>query len=343
MIVWQQRAAQWLEKRWYGDIPPGFFLKQLSALFARIARHRRQQFLAALTKPSTGTRPQRAAVPVIIVGNLAVGGAGKTPLVIALTQALQERGWRPGIISRGYGRKSQQALRVFPDTSSQEGGDEPVLIARRCGVPVAIAARRIEAANLLTSSTNVNVLIADDGLQHYSLMRDLEILVIDGQRRFGNTFLLPAGPLREPLARAASCDFIVTNGGQAQPGEIPMQLQISHAFPLRNPDQPIPLTDLIGQPLHVVAGIGNPERFFTVLTAQGLQIHPKAFPDHHAFTAEDLRFEQNYPVLMTEKDAIKCRDFAQPNWYFVPAQAQLPESFFDTVSQRLTTLQGHPR
>ncbi len=335
------RATKWLERRWYGSTPPNLVLRALAVLFERVATARRRRFLAALAAGhgAPGQEPQRAAVPVVLVGNLAVGGAGKTPLVIALVEALRARGYRPGVISRGYGRRTDDARRVPPDATAAMVGDEPVLIARRTGVPVAVAARRIEAARLLTAAGEVDVLIGDDGLQHYALARDIEVLVIDGARRYGNGRLLPAGPLREPLARAAACDFIVCNGGTPQAGEIPMLLKLLQAMPLDGAP-PRSLATWAGRRVHAVAGMGNPQRFFEMLRGLGLELEPHAFADHHAYVAADLEFGDATPVLMTEKDAVKCRDFARPHWYAVPVEAVLPENFFDAVAARLAPLQG---
>lgn len=326
--------THWLERRWYGDAAPGFVLRGLSAVFARIARTRRADFVS-------GRKPgERAGLPVIVVGNLAVGGAGKTPLTIALVEALRERGFSPGVISRGYGRDDVASVhRVAVSDDAQMAGDEPLLIARRTNAPVAVAARRIEAARVLAASKEVDVLIADDGLQHYALARDVEILVVDGRRRFGNGRLLPAGPLREPIERANACDFIVVNGGQAQGDEVPMQLALSQAIALRDGEF-APLVQFAGEKVHAVAGIGDPERFFTALRAAGVKAIPHAFADHHAFTAADLDFRDAGPVLMTEKDAVKCAAFAQPNWYAVPVRAQLPDFFFDAVARLVRERQG---
>jgi tetraacyldisaccharide 4'-kinase len=304
-------------------------LRGLSALFGRVARLRRQAYLA-------GRKPgERAGLPVIVVGNLAVGGAGKTPLTIALVEALRARGFAPGVISRGYGRDDVSIVRrVSTDDDARFVGDEPLLIARRTKAPVAVAARRIDAARLLAATNEVNVLIADDGLQHYALARDVEILVVDGRRRFGNGRLLPAGPLREPLERADACDFVVVNGGQAQDEEVQMRLELSRAVALHD-GHAKPLAEFRGSNVHALAGIADPERFFSSLRGHGLDITTHAFADHHDFSVSDLDFGDAAPVLMTEKDAVKCAAFAQPNWYAVPVQAKLPESFFDAVAQRI--------
>ncbi len=329
-------ATHWFERRWYGAQPPNLLLRALAALFGRVVRSRRAAFVS-------GTKPgERAGVPVIVVGNLAVGGAGKTPLTIALVQALAARGFRPGVISRGYGRLGTETHRVSVDDDAATAGDEPLLIARRTGVPVAVAAKRIHAARLLVESGEVDVLIADDGLQHYALARDIEILVVDGRRRFGNGRLLPAGPLREPVERATACDFFVVNGGEAGEGEVSMQLALSTACPLAGGEEK-PLASFANTRVHAIAGIAEPARFFDALRIAGLAPETHGFPDHHAYTLADLDFGDTAPVLMTEKDAVKCAAFARDDWYAVPAIAQLPDTFFDAVAARLAALQGAVR
>ena len=322
------RVATWLERRWYGGVPPGGFLRAVSKLYCWWMWRRRRDF-------HSGRRSgARAGVPVIVVGNLTVGGAGKTPLVLALVAALRVRGWRPGVISRGYGGSSRGPERVLSGVDPARVGDEPALIAQRSGAPVAIARKRIEAADLLVASGEVDVLIADDGLQHYALARDLEVLVIDGRRRFGNGWVLPAGPLREQADRAADCDFAVVNGGEPQGDEIPMRLVLREAVALDG-SAARPVTDFAGQRVHAVAGIGDPSRFFAALSGQGIEVVPHPFPDHHAFRAVDLRFSEVLPILMTEKDAVKCRHWAASERYAVPVDAMLPESFFDAIDARL--------
>lgn len=333
MTTLRTRATHWFERRWYGAQRPDALLRVLAALFGRVARARRAAFV------SGGTPGERAGVPVIVVGNLAVGGAGKTPLTIALVQALAARGFRPGVISRGYGRTATHTHRVWPTDDAATAGDEPLLIVRRTGAPVAVAPKRIEAARLLVESGEVDVLIADDGLQHYALARDIEILAVDGRRRFGNGRLLPAGPLREPVERAAVCDFTVVNGGEAGEGEVPMQLVLSTACPLRS-GQDTSLASFTGVRVHAVAGIAEPARFFDALRHAGIPVQPHGFPDHHAYTPADLDFGDSAPVMMTEKDAVKCAAFARDNWYAVPATAQLPDTFFDAVAARLAALSG---
>ena len=277
--------------------------------------------------------------PVIVVGNLIAGGSGKTPLAIALVERLRAEGWTPGVASRGYGREDDKRPRwVEAGTDPRQGGDEPVLIAARTGARVRVDRDRAAAARALASA-GCNVIVCDDGLQHYRLRRDIEIEVIDGRRRYGNGLLIPAGPLRERPERSARCDFRVVNGG-SQPiddpafGEWPMRLDTSLARPLLG-GRPLPLDAFADRRVHAVAGIGDPERFFATLRAHRIAVVPHAFPDHHRYTAQDLQFGSDLPVLMTEKDAVKCQPFASERHYVVPVTAQLPEAFWIALLDRL--------
>jgi tetraacyldisaccharide 4'-kinase len=247
--------------------------------------------------------------------------------VIALAERLTKEGFRPGIISRGYGGKNCGAISVSADSSPTQVGDEPILMAKKSGCPVAVATKRAEAAQFLISEKNCNIILSDDGLQHYALQRDIEIAVIDGERRFGNNSCLPGGPLREPIERLNEVDLIVVNGTSEEAREIPMQFVAEMAVNLKTGEQK-PLIEFKGQSCHAVAGIGNPERFFNLLTATGLTTKNHPFPDHHFFTAKQINFKDALPVFMTEKDAVKCTTFASDKHWFVPIAAQLPESFF---------------
>ncbi|WP_149193979.1 tetraacyldisaccharide 4'-kinase [Luteimonas suaedae] len=278
--------------------------------------------------------------PVIVVGNLIAGGSGKTPVVIALVERLRAAGRTPGVASRGYGRaQAEDVLWVDPDTDPRRGGDEPVLIARRTGAKVRVDRDRLAAARALVGA-GCDVVVCDDGLQHYRLRRDLEIEVIDGRRRYGNGLLLPAGPLREPAGRGGDCQFRVVNlgadeVGDAGFGEWPMRLRVDHAQPLQG-GRPCPLRTFSGQRVHAVAGIGDPERFFATLREHGIAVVPHAFADHHRYVADDLRFGSDLPVLMTEKDAVKCQPFAGERHFSVPATAELPEAFWIALLDRLS-------
>ena len=255
-------------------------------------------------------------VPVLVVGNLSVGGSGKTPLVIALARGLRAKGWRPGVVSRGYGGISKGPTVVTAATDPFWVGDEPVLIAREAEVPVVVSRKRVKAVDRLLQETQVNLVIADDGLQHLALGRTVEIAVIDGVTGHGNRLLLPAGPLREPLRRLKRVDIRVRRGGQPKEGEYAMSVKASVAQNLVSGEE-VELAEFSGAPLVAVAGIHQPERFFLTLRNLGLQIQEKAFSDHHAFQPGDIPQALDRPVLMTSKDAVKCEAFAQKNWWAV--------------------------
>ncbi|HJP97207.1 MAG TPA: tetraacyldisaccharide 4'-kinase, partial [Rhodanobacteraceae bacterium] len=314
---------------WYEpSAPPAWWTLPLTAFYGGVVRLRRRLYRGGVL------RSQRLPVPVVVVGNIVAGGAGKTPLVIAMVEALRTRGWKPGVVSRGYGGSATgpRLLSAQPDPSV--AGDEPALIATRTSMPVAIGADRSAAAMLLVDE-GVDVIVADDGLQHYALRRDVEICVVDGARRLGNGRLLPAGPLREPAARLREVDFVVCNGGEPRAGEIPMRLMLGDAVSIADPGGRKQLAAFAGARAHAVAGIGNPARFFGSLRETGIDAVVHAFPDHHSYAPGDLAFGDDLPVLMTEKDAVKCRGFARTNWWSVPVTAGLPESFIDAVADRL--------
>jgi tetraacyldisaccharide 4'-kinase len=326
LLMFDERELQSI---WYGARAPSVWLRALSMLFGMLSGLRRRLY-------AKGLLPRlRLPVPVVVVGNISVGGTGKTPLTIALVEALRERGFKPGVVSRGYGGSTREPMLLDAQTTPELSGDEACLIRRATQAPVAVGRDRAAAARLLFGKGDVDVIVADDGLQHYRLRRDVEVCVIDGERRFGNGRLLPAGPLREPVSRLQSVDFRVCNGGQAQAGEVPMRLAGDTAVGLLDPSRKRPLRDFAGQRVHAVAGIGNPQRFFATLRALGIDLVEHPFPDHHAFTVSDLAFGDAAPVLMTEKDAVKCAAFAQATWWSVPARAELPMQFFDAVVQRL--------
>ncbi|WP_448097906.1 tetraacyldisaccharide 4'-kinase [Luteibacter yeojuensis] len=318
-----------LQRRWYGGGSPPWWTLPLEALYRLVTRSRAERFR---NDPSAVVR---LPVPVVVVGNITVGGTGKTPLIVALAKAMEQRGFMPGIVSRGYGGNERGPYLLTGDDDPAKVGDEPSLI-RQSGVPVAIGRERPEAARLLVDA-GCDLILADDGLQHYRLGRDVEICVIDGERRLGNEHLLPAGPLREPSSRLADVDFVVVNGGVPAAGEIAMRLEGGVAVNMRESSLTVPLADFAGRPAHAVAGIGNPARFFASLAAQGIAVHGHPFADHHAFTRDDFTFADGCPVLMTDKDAVKCRGFARDNWWRVPVHAVLPESFYDAVAERLQT------
>ena len=320
----QDKTPAW----WYGDAAPPLHARLLATLYGSVVSLRRKLFRMGLL------RSYGVAVPVIVVGNVSVGGTGKTPLTIALVQRLRDAGLKPGVASRGYGRRDEgRATWVDNHTSAQEGGDEPVLIARHTGVRVRVDRNRVAAARELVAA-GCDVIVCDDGLQHYRLRRDVEIEVIDGRRRYGNGRLLPAGPLREPAERGSECDFRVVNGGDASFGEWPMHLRADSATPLQG-GRNRPLSSFGGHRVLAVAGIGNPERFFNMLRALGIGVVPHAFSDHHSYVRSDLEFGSELPVLMTEKDAVKCAGFASEWHYSVPVVAELPEAFWVALLERV--------
>lgn len=330
---------------WYDDSAVPIHARLLSGVYAAVTDFRRVLYRKGLK------RRRHPGVPVLVVGNITVGGAGKTPLTIALVQRLKQEGWTPGVASRGYGRDDiATPLWVERDTDPRLGGDEPVLIARRTGVRLRADRDRAAAAKALAEA-GCDIVICDDGLQHYRLARDIEIEVVDGRRRYGNGQLLPAGPLREPPERAAQCDFRVVNLAQAAAadpagpaagagfGEWPMRLVADQALPLLGA-RPLKLEAFAGQRVHAVAGIGDPERYFSMLRGFGIAVVPHAFPDHHRYTESDFAFGSRLPVLMTEKDAVKIPlsgegVFASDAYYSVPVRAELPEAFWVSLLDKL--------
>jgi tetraacyldisaccharide 4'-kinase len=315
-----------LQEIWYGGRRPGVTLVLLSKLFGAASALRRALYRSGVLKAI------KVCVPVIVVGNIAVGGTGKTPLVIALVEELRKRGWNPGVVSRGFAGSAKEITRVEAQSDPALVGDEARLIFDATQAPVVIGRDRVCAAQALVAA-GVDVIVSDDGLQHYRLRRDVEICVIDGARRFGNGRLLPAGPLREPVQRLADIDFRVCNGEAAEQGETAMHLLGDTAIALDDPTRTIRLADI--PRAHAVAGIGNPGRFFSALRAAGIDVIEHAFPDHHAFAPADLDFGDDVPVLMTDKDAVKCGAFAHANRWRVPVRAMLPDAFFYDVAARL--------
>jgi tetraacyldisaccharide 4'-kinase len=315
-----------LPEHWYG--PPGqrSALQPLGWLYGAAMRLRRAAYAAGFFSSV------RVACPVVVIGNLTVGGTGKTPLTLWLAQALRARGLAVGILSRGYGRGSGAVRAVHGDASWTEVGDEPLLLARRSGCPTVVAADRVAGARHLIE-LGARVILCDDGLQHLRLARDCEILVIDGARGFGNGRLLPAGPLREaPAAALPGVDLQVVNGAPehaslAGAGRLlRMDLVPGAACALLGGQGGRALEAFRGAPVHAVAGIGNPARFFGELRAQGLNLIEHAFPDHYPLSAADLAFGDDLAVLMTEKDAVKCQAFAAARFWYVPVEARFGEA-----------------
>lgn len=282
-------------------------------------------------------------VPVIVAGNISVGGTGKTPLVIWLAEALRARGFKPGLVSRGY-RGAGALSEITAETDPALAGDEPALLARRSGCPVWVGKDRVAAAcALLERHPGVDVIVSDDGLQHYRLARDFEIAVIDGELGLGNGLLLPAGPLRERASRLAEVDAVVINGrGKAAQSErsFVMSLEGEAFRNLLDPQRRATPADFAGNRVHAVAGIGNPQRFFAHLRGLGLFLIAHPFPDHHRYIPRDLVFEEYGPVVMTEKDAIKCARFARENWWMLPVEARVDPALADRIAHRLRAPRG---
>lgn len=323
-----------LNRIWYEGEAPGVNLRLLAGLYRVLAALRRFMYRAGIL------RGQRPPVPVIVIGNLTVGGTGKTPLTLALVQAMQRRGFKPAIVSRGYGgKRGKDVLRVDADTSPQRAGDEPVLLAMRSGVPVFVHHRRFRAAQSAFAA-GADLVVCDDGLQHYALARDLEIVVVDGQRGIGNARLLPAGPLREPVKRLWRADYVVVNGARRLNPDVfgasqyNMRLEAAALVNLRTGERLAP-DALNGQRCAAAAGIGNPQRFFSTLAELGYSANCRAFPDHHQFQTGELDFAGELPLLLTEKDAVKCRAFARSNWWYLEVAAVLDEPLFDDIAGRL--------
>lgn len=311
---------------WYHGSPWLLPLVPLSWLTEIVARRRLRQFRH---------QPQSPAVPVVVVGNITVGGTGKTPIVVALCEAMSRRDFTVVVISRGYGAKAANyPVLVTSDSSVTLAGDEPLLIARRTGVPVIIDPDRNAALNKAIELFKPDVVISDDGLQHYKLARTFEIAVLDSKRGLGNGYCLPAGPLREPVRRLQEVDAVVINGSE--------QFSLSDAF-VMTLDSADPINIKTGESMdfeeflvrkpfiHAVAGIGNPERFFSKLESSGFRLERHAYSDHHDYNLSHFETFKDECILMTEKDAVKCTDFAKDDWWYLPVNASLPTVFINSV------------
>lgn len=347
----------WLLREWQRTSFWQVLLRPLSWVFALLASARRSLYRSGILKS------ERIGVPVVVIGNISVGGTGKTPTVLAIVKLLGFLGWRCGIILRGYSRNAatqkavdyaKDALLQYAINSDDQAmaSDEAMLLAKRSGAPVYVSANRAAAARaLLQKHPEVNVIISDDGLQHYALHRDLEICVIDGARRFGNGALLPAGPLREPVTRLEEVDAIVVNStGSSDDASGAILGRPSFSMSLGKEslmrvidDQEMTieqgLQEFSTKRVIAVAGIGNPARFFTHMAGLGFRLtETRAFPDHHPYKAADFAGSDVGIVLMTEKDAVKCKAFADDRMWFMRVDAILPEAFGEFLVQRLSEL-----
>ena len=309
---------------WYNSAWWLWLLRPLELLFRLAAFVRRSLYRLGLLSV------YRSEKPVVVVGNITVGGTGKTPVVIALVEALQAAGLRPGVVSRGYGATGGQfPLRVSASSSAADCGDEPLLIFRRTGCPCVVSPSRPDAVRALLAGPPVDVVISDDGLQHYALARDMEIAVIDARRGTGNGFCLPAGPLREPRSRLETVDFVLYRGGDDPLAGVPYELDA--LVNMATGERRTLAAEAFPGPVHAVAGIGQPEQFFHSLRAVGLDIEPHVFPDHHAYSAADLSPLDDRPIIMTEKDAVKCAAITGMQTWYLQISARLPDDVVRAV------------
>jgi len=322
-----------LTRHWYHNGPMAFFLWPLSWLYCSIATFRRKRLIAQ-------QKLIKLKVPIIVVGNISVGGTGKTPMVIWLADLLQQEGYHPGIVSRGYGGKSNIIPTLVTSASNTKAvGDEAVLIARRTHCPMWVGRDRVfTIQKLLEFHQGIDVIISDDGLQHYRMPRNIEIAMIDGARRFGNELCLPAGPLREPVSRLKEVDFRVVTGSLGDGLEYTMELDGDEILNLRSSGKQLSLSALQDVPVHAVAGIGNPSRFFMQLEQAGLKVTRHHFPDHHQYQPGDLDFGDERMIVMTEKDAVKCSVFADERFWYLPVKARPEHRYARDFLNRLMEL-----
>ncbi len=321
-----------IQAQWQRLGMPALLLYPLSLLFRLVVAGRHLAYRIGLL------RTQRFDVPLIVVGNITVGGSGKTPLVTWLAGYLGSLGYRPGIVSRGYrGKAAHWPQQVRPDSDPATVGDEAVVLAQRTRCPICVGPDRPAAVRALLQHTDCNLVISDDGMQHYAMGRDLEIAVIDGQRRFGNGLMLPAGPLREPLSRLKRTDLLVCNG-EPRSGEFAMKLGQPSIHHLHDPGHQVDIAQFDGQRVRAIAGIGNPQRFFDMLGRHGLSVEAHPFPDHHDYRPRDLDFDERLPLLMTEKDAVKCRRIVKGDAWVVSVRAQPDAAFVHRLGMALEQL-----
>ncbi len=318
-----------LERHWYRITPLHLILFPASLLFRVLVALRRVLYRSRILAS------HKLPVPVIVIGNISVGGTGKTPLTLAVAQQLIQRDWHPLIVSRGYGGAARQPQEVNANSDAQQVGDEPLLMARRDLCPVWIGKDRSAAAKAaLKKHPECDIVLCDDGLQHYRLQRDVEIAVIDGVRGLGNGFMLPAGPLREPAARLQTVDAVVVNGGETSAGRYAMRLPGDIFHNLLDPGRIVAASHFHALNNHAVAGIGNPQRYFLHLQTLGIPFTPHAFPDHHSYSAADLDFTGCDAILLTEKDAVKCTAFADARYWVLRVDAQIDPALVDHILRK---------
>lgn len=318
-----------LDHYWYSTNLLSLLLLPLSGLLCSLGYLRQVLYKLGWLKSF------KAPVPVVIIGNISVGGTGKTPLIIELVNQLRLQGHRPGVISRGYGGQSATwPLRVNEQSTAAQVGDEPSLIYQTTGCPLVVGPDRKADIDLLLKTDDCDIILSDDGLQHYALERDLEIAVVDAQRLFGNGFCIPSGPLREPVSRLHQVDLVVFNGGSTD--QVSFTMQAQQCCLLRD-NSVINIESFAGQTVHAVAGIGHPQRFFSMLEKLGINVIPHAYADHYAFSLNDIVFDDPLPVLMTEKDAVKCEAFETTNTWSVPVTVNLSKIAQKNINQLFDT------
>lgn len=321
-----------IEFYWYESSLLLWFLLPLSWLYCLTSAIRRKLYQCNIKKSYA------AQVPVVVVGNIVVGGSGKTPLLISLCEFVKDKGYKPGVVSRGYGGKLSGIKQLTDNDSAELVGDEPLMIYQRTNVPVVVGANRVSAVNHLLENNACDIIFSDDGLQHYRMKRDLEIAVIDAARKFGNGFCLPAGPLRERVSRLNEVDIVVYNGSNLhEKNEYFYSLKIVAINRLKG-NESKDLSSFAGKSVHAVAGIGNPSRFFDQLRESGLDVIEHSFADHHAYTQHDFSEWRSECIIMTEKDAVKCRDIALPDAWVVSVKADFSSALESKISSCLLPL-----
>jgi tetraacyldisaccharide 4'-kinase len=328
----------WLLGHWYSTDRPPWFLRMLEPVYRKV-------FERVQKKGDSGTARYRSGLPLIVVGNITAGGSGKTPLVMRLCQLASDLELRPGIASTGYGRLGTETIVVDAGCDPRVCGDEPLMLARRTGIPVVVAQHRIDAIRKL-NELDIDLIFSDDGLQQADLERDIEFCVVDGARGLGNGHLLPAGPLRESAGRLVKVDYVITNGVWAgKPDDVTVNVMHLEASQVCSLDgvKTISVNEFrqihSGIKVHAIAGIGNPQRFFDSLETLGIQVAPHRFPDHHQFTREDFNtIPAGSVIVMTEKDAVKCHDLELENAWYVPVETHLPDVFENIFKDRLAKL-----
>jgi len=316
-----------LSRVWWDGARPAWWQYALSPVY---------RALSSIQQAWQRSRARHPGVPVVVVGNLAVGGSGKTPVVLAIIKWLRQQGWQPGIVSRGYGARIPTPRLVNKDDRATAVGDEPLMMKQRAPqTPIAVGPERYQAA-LLLKEHGVDIIVSDDGLQHHRMARDIEICVVDGERQHGNQKLLPLGPLREPLSRLTEFDLVVQNGGDELAADWLHMGLLGESLCSLSSNRRKEVASFASQPIDAIAGIGNPDRFFRQLEAQGCNVTRHAFADHQAFNSAQLEPFRGKPLIMTEKDAVKCRSYAaEQDWWYWPVSAQLPDAFFQRLRQLL--------